>query len=40
MRNISARTAIIRIILSIILYVLVLVIYKVLIIYKMATWHQ
>ena len=39
-RIISARTAIIRIILSIILYVLVLVIYKVLIIYKMATWHQ
>ena len=39
-RIISARTAIIRIILSIILYVLVLVIYKVLIIYKVATWHQ
>ena len=39
-RIISARTAIIRIILSIILYVLVLVIYKVLIVYKMATWRQ
>jgi len=39
-RIISARTAIIRIILSIILYVLVLVIYKVLVIHKLATWHQ
>ena len=39
-RIISVRTAIIRIILSIILYVLVLVIYKVLVIHKLATWHQ